>query len=100
VALRELDQELHCVLTRLGVRVRQDNVRGACRGDPLVRVGGEAEGLIVDDQVRVDLGRGRVRDDDELIYLRPKGLEAALELRIRPVGDDDGGDAATQSSSR
>ena len=100
MGLRELDQELHRVVPRLGVRVRQDDVRSARRGDSLVRVRGEAEILVVDDQRGVGVGRGWVRDDDELVDLRPERVEAAFELRIGPVRDDDGVDALAQRSSR
>ena len=100
MGLGELDQELHGVVPRLGVRVRQDDVRSARRRDSLVRVRGEAESLVVDDQRGVDVGRGRVRDDDELVDLRPERVEAAVELRIGPVRDDDGVDAPAHRSSR
>jgi hypothetical protein len=98
--IRELDQELHRVVPRLGVRVRQDDVRSARRSDSLVRVRGEAEILVVDDQGGVGVGRGRVRDHDKLVDLRPERVEAAFELRIGPVRDDDGIDAPAQRSSR
>jgi hypothetical protein len=100
MGLRELDQELHRVIPRLGVRVRQDDVRSTRGGDSLVRVRGEAEILLVDDQRCVGVGRWRVRNDDELVDLRPERVEAAFELRIGPVCDDDGIDTAAQRSSR
>jgi hypothetical protein len=100
VGVGELPQQLDCPLSRLGVRVRDDD-EGRARGlDPLVRVRGEAEILVVDDQRGVGVGRGRVRDDDELVDLRPERVEAAFELRIRPVRDDDCIDAPAQRSSR
>ena len=100
MGLRKLDQEFHRVVPRLGVRVRKDNVRSARRGDPLVRVRGEAEIFVVDDQRGAGVGSGWVRDDDELVDLRPERVEAAFELRIGPLGDDDGVDALVQRSSR
>ena len=44
-----------------------------------------------------DVRRRRVRNDDELVHLRAKRLEAALERGIRPVSDDDAGDAHVSS---
>ncbi len=67
---------------------------------PLFAFAAKPSGSLVDDQARVDVGRGRVGDDDELVDLRRERGEAAIELRMRPVRDDDGVDAGAHSSSR
>jgi hypothetical protein len=100
VGLRELPQDPDSIRTSQGVRVGDDDEGRGGRLAPLVRVGGEAERTLVDDQPRVDVRRRRIGDDDELLDLRREGVQTAIEVRLRPVRDDDRSDGAAQSSSR
>ena len=81
MGLGELPEQLDRARARLGVRVRDDHERSARLGDPLVRVRGEAERPLVDEQARSDLRRRRVGDDEELVDLGREGGEAPVELR-------------------
>ena len=85
----------------VGIWIRDHDELTARLGDTAVDVGAEAERSLVLDKPSVcrqlDLQRD-VRHHDQLLDLRCKRTEAAVQIGVRPVGDDDAGDA--QSSSR
>ena len=62
----------------------RDRIIEVCGGNP----------LFVEEMLQM------LRDDDELVHLRGERGEAAVELLVRAVGDDDAGDGAGHSSSR
>jgi hypothetical protein len=97
MGLGEFPEHGHGVRPGLGVGVGDDDQGRARGGDAPVRVRCESERLRVDDQLRVDGGGGRVRDDDELVHLWRERGEATLEIRIGPVRDHDARDAHRSS---
>ena len=98
VCFCEFAEDSDCVRRRLGVRVADDDERRGRLRDAAVCVCGVARRTLVLDQLCTLCGRpGQVRDDDQLVYLRPQRGEAAFELRARLVYDDDAGDAHRSS---
>ena len=90
-------QSLDGARPRLGVRVRDDDERSARLGDPSVGVRREAERPLVEEQSRHELRRRRLGNHDELVDQRSEGGESAVEPGLRPVRDDDAGDAHRRS---
>src|SRR6185503_5054169 len=82
------------------VRIRDHDELARRDRHATVHVRSETEWLLVFQQPRA--GRqmqlhGQVRDHDELVDLRSERCEATVEVRMRPMGDDDAGDAHRSS---
>ena len=95
--LCEFAEDSDCVRRRLGVRVADDDERRGRLRDAAVCIRGVAAAARSRSACTLRGRPGEVRDDDQLVHLRPQRGEAAFKLGAWLVYDDDAGDAHRSS---